>query len=282
MNTEVTTVRTRRDDAPMTGITMIRTLIVDDEPIARQTLKDYCSLESDVEVIGECRYGAEAVKRIAALKPDLVFLDVQMRRVNGLEVIEKIGRDAMPLVIFVTAYDQYAVDAFELNAVDYLLKPFDRERFRAALERARGRLSSPGSTDVRSQVHAAVRQALSNLSGAVPGVGPKRIVAEKNERYIFVDPADVHAVEASRNYITLLVGGERYLLRCGMQQAESLLDPAMFLRIHRSVIINTRHIREMSRQLYGDYEVTLSNGAKFTSGRAYRRRVVNYINSGRL
>jgi two-component system LytT family response regulator len=261
---------------------MIRTLIVDDEPIARQTLKDYCALESDIEVLGECRYGAEAVKRIAALKPDLVFLDVQMRRVNGLEVIEKIGRDAMPLVIFVTAYDQYAVDAFELNAVDYLLKPFDRERFRAALDRARTRLSSPGSADVRAQVHAAVRQVLGNLSGTLPGVSPKRIVAEKNDRYIFVDPGDVHAVEASRNYITLHVGAERYLLRCGMQQAESLLDPSMFLRIHRSVIINTRHIREMARQLYGDYEVTLSNGAKFTSGRAYRRRVVNYINSGRL
>jgi len=283
MNIETNQVRAQANGTPpQLGLAMIRTLIVDDEPIARQTLKDYCSLESDVEVVGECRYGAEAVKRIAALKPDLVFLDVQMRRVNGLEVIEKIGRDAMPLVIFVTAYDQYAVDAFELNAVDYLLKPFDRERFRAALERARSRLTSPSTTDVRSQVHAAVRQALSNLSGASPTTGPKRIVAEKNDRYIFVDPADVHAVEASRNYITLHVGAERYLLRCGMQQAETLLDPAMFLRIHRSVIINTRHIREMSRQLYGDYEVALSNGTKFTSGRAYRRRVVNYINSGRL
>jgi two-component system, LytTR family, response regulator len=267
----------------MNAAAKIRTLIVDDEPIARQTLKDYCALESDVEVLGECRYGAEAVKRIAALKPDLVFLDVQMRRVNGLEVIDKVGRDAMPLVIFVTAYDQYAVDAFELNAVDYLLKPFDRERFRAALDRARARLGAPGGNDMRSQVHAAVRQVLGNLSSTLPGVsGPKRIVAEKNDRYIFVDPGDVHAVEASRNYITLHVGAERYLLRCGMQQAESLLDPTMFLRIHRSVIINTRHIREMARQVYGDYEVTLSNGTKFTSGRAFRRRVVNYINSGRL
>lgn len=260
----------------------IRTLIVDDEPIARQTLKDYCALESDVEVVGECRFGAEAVKRIAALKPDLVFLDVQMRRVNGLEVIDKIGREAMPLVIFVTAYDQYAVEAFELNAVDYLLKPFDRERFRAALERARLRLANPAAGDVRAQVQAAVRQALGNLSGVHAGQAPRRIVAEKNDRFIFVDPADVHAVEACRNYITLHVGSERLLLRCGMQQAESMLDPAMFLRIHRSVIINTRHIREMARQLYGDYEVTLSNGAKFSSGRAYRRRVVNYLNSGKL
>jgi two-component system LytT family response regulator len=260
----------------------IRTLIVDDEPIARQTLKDYCALETDLEVVGECRYGAEAVKRIAALKPDLVFLDVQMRRVNGLEVIEKIGREAMPLVIFVTAYDQYAVDAFELNAVDYLLKPFDRERFRAALDRARSRIANPGATDVRAQVQAAVRQMLGNLQGGLPGNTPKRIVAEKNDRYIFVDPAEVHAVEASRNYITLHVGNERLLLRCGMQQAESMLDPAMFLRIHRSVIVNTRHIKEMARQLYGDYEVTLSNGTKFSSGRAYRRRVVNYLNSGRF
>ncbi|HSD73275.1 MAG TPA: LytTR family DNA-binding domain-containing protein [Steroidobacteraceae bacterium] len=259
----------------------IRTLIVDDEPIARQTLKEYCALENDVEVVGECRYGAEAVKRIAALKPDLVFLDVQMRRVNGLEVIEKIGREAMPLVIFVTAYDQYAVDAFELNAVDYLLKPFDRERFRAALDRARSRIANPGAADVRAQVQAAVRQMLGSLGG-LPGNTPKRIVAEKNDRYIFVDPADVHAVEASRNYITLHVGNERLLLRCGMQQAESMLDPAMFLRIHRSVIVNTRHIKEMARQLYGDYEVTLSNGTKFSSGRAYRRRVVNYLNSGRF
>jgi two-component system LytT family response regulator len=205
-------------------------------------------------MVGECRYGAEAVKRIAALRPDLVFLDVQMRRLNGLEVVDKIGRDEMPLVIFVTAYEQYAVEAFELNAVDYLLKPFDRERFRAALDRARSRLASPAANDVRAQVHAAVRQVMANLSGAVPGAASKRIVAEKNDRYIFVDPADVHAVEASRNYITLHVGSEQLLLRCGMHQAESMLDPTMFLRIHRSVIVNTRHIREMARQLYGDYE----------------------------
>jgi two-component system LytT family response regulator len=266
----------------MDSAVKIRALIVDDEPIARQTLKDYCALESDVEVVGECHYGAEAVKRIAALKPDLVFLDVQMRRLNGLEVVDKIGREEMPLVIFVTAYDQYAVEAFELNAVDYLLKPFDRERFRAALDRARSRLAGSATNDVRAQVHAAVRQVLGNLSGSLPGAGSKRIVAEKNDRYIFVDPADVHAVEASRNYITLHVGSEQLLLRCGMQQAESMLDPTMFLRIHRSVIVNTRHIREMQRQLYGDYEVTLSNGARFSSGRAYRRRVVNYLNSGRL
>ena len=172
----------------------------------------------------------------------------------------------MPLVIFVTAYDQYAVDAFELNAVDYLLKPFDRERFHAAVERARSRLPGPRATTYAPRSRQPCGRSLATCRVRFRAPDPKRIVAEKNDRYIFVDPGDVHAVEASRNYITLHVGGDRYLLRCGMQQAESMLDPTMFLRIHRSVIINTRHIREMARQLYGDYEVTLANGSKFTFG----------------
>jgi two-component system LytT family response regulator len=200
----------------------IRVLIVDDEPIARQTLKEYCALESDVEMVGECRYGAEAVKRIAALRPDLVFLDVQMRRLNGLEVVDKIGRDAMPLVIFVTAYEQYAVEAFELNAVDYLLKPFDRERFRAALDRAR-RGSRVSSDDVRAQVHA--------VRGLWPicrrRAGRRPASWRKNDRYI-LSILTVRG-EASRNYITL--HGKR-AARCGMHRIDA--DPTVRASTGRS------------------------------------------------
>ena len=267
---------------PPSGATAPPTAVVaDDERLMRdQLIGRLKEAWPDLEIVGKATNGSEAVALVQREEPDIVFLDISMPGMDGIQAARAVAGQAH--VVFVTAYDQYAVDAFELNAVDYLLKPFDRERFRAALERARSRIANPGATDVRAQVQAAVRQMLGGLSGGMAGNAPKRIVAEKNDRYIFVDPADVHAVEASRNYITLHVGNERLLLRCGMQQAESMLDPAMFLRIHRSVIVNTRHIKEMARQLYGDYEVTLSNGTKFSSGRAYRRRVVNYLNSGRF
>jgi two-component system LytT family response regulator len=256
----------------------IRTLIVDDEQFARQRLTELCQAEGDIELIGECSHGAEAVRAIEKLRPDLVLLDVQMRGTSGFDVLRKLNEGAMPLVIFVTAFDQYALGAFEFDAVDYLLKPFDAQRFRAAIARARQRLAS-GDQRLRHEIAEVVRDELKR--SPAPRARPaQRIVAERDERLTFIDPQDIDSIEADRNYISIRVGRDQYRLRCTMQQAEAMLDPDCFLRIHRSVIINSLKIREMERWFHGEYVITLKNGQRFTSGRGYRQRIQGYLKNG--
>ena len=256
----------------------IRTLIVDDEPFARQRLRELCADEPGVEVVGECEHGNEAVRQIAALRPDLVLLDVQMRGVNGFDVLERLAEHA-PLVVFVTAYEEYASDAFDVDAVDYLVKPFDRARFRQAIDRVRQRMADESGRELRSGIATAVRDAMQEASsGAASPV--KRIVADKDDRIVFIDPADIDCIEANRNYICIRVAKENYRLRCTMQQAEQMLDRSRFLRIHRSIIINTLKIKEMERWFHGEYVVTLFNGQRFTSGRAYRQQIQTHLRNG--
>jgi two-component system LytT family response regulator len=256
----------------------IRTLIVDDEQFARQRLTELCQAEGDIELIGECSHGAEAVRAIEKLRPDLVLLDVQMRGTSGFDVLRKLNEGAMPLVIFVTAFDQYALGAFEFDAVDYLLKPFDAQRFRAAIARARQRRTG-GEQRLRHEIAEVVRDELKR--SPAPRARPaQRIVAERDERLTFIDPQDIDSIEADRNYIAIRVGRDQYRLRCTMQQAEAMLDPDCFLRIHRSVIINSLKIREMERWFHGEYVITLKNGQRFTSGRGYRQRIQGYLKNG--
>lgn len=256
----------------------IRTLIVDDEQFARQRLTELCQAEGDIELIGECSHGAEAVRAIEKLRPDLVLLDVQMRGTSGFDVLRRLGEGTMPLVIFVTAFDQYALGAFEFDAVDYLLKPFDAQRFRAAIARARQRLTT-GDLKLRHEIAEVVRDELKRTP--TPRARPaQRIVAERDERLTFIDPQDIDCIEADRNYIAIRVGRDQYRLRCTMQQAEAMLDPDCFLRIHRSVIINSLKIREMERWFHGEYVIMLKNGQRFTSGRGYRQRIQGYLKNG--
>lgn len=256
----------------------IRTLIVDDEQFARQRLTELCQAEGDIELIGECSHGAEAVRTIEKLRPDLVLLDVQMRGTSGFDVLRKLSEGTMPLVIFVTAFDQYALGAYEFDAVDYLLKPFDAQRFHAAIARARQRMAS-GDQRLRHEIAEVVRDELKRSPAA--RVRPaQRIVAERDERLTFIDPQDIDCIEADRNYIAIRVGRDQYRLRCTMQQAEAMLDPDCFLRIHRSVIINSLKIREMERWFHGEYVITLKNGQRFTSGRGYRQRIQGYLKNG--
>jgi two-component system, LytTR family, response regulator len=259
----------------------IRALIVDDEPYARERLRELCALEPDVAVVGEASHGLEAIEQVEAARPNLLLLDVQMRGTNGFEVLDRLTGER-PLVVFVSAYDQYALAAFGVEAVDYLLKPFDRERFRQAIRRVRSRLSGDKHTELADRISTAVRETVISVTGRTPAsAAPKRIVAERDGRMFFIAQPDIDSVEANRNYVNISAGAERFTLRWTMQQAETTLDPSMFLRVHRSVIVNTHKIREMERRFHGEYVLTLENGQKFTSGRAYRRHIQAHLKNAR-
>src|SRR5262245_19225064 len=259
----------------------IRTLIVDDEVFARQRLRELCEAEPDLEIVGECSHGADAVQEIERLRPELVLLDVQMRGTSGFDVLEKLRGGAAPLVVFVTAYENYALGAFEVDAVDYLLKPFEPARFQRAIARVRARLGTGNGARLRTEIAELVRDELKRTPLGVNGARPaRRIIAEREERLTFIDPQDIDCIEADRNYISIRVGPDTFRLRCTMQLAETMLDPASFLRIHRSVIVNSLKIRDMERWFHGEYIITLKTGQRFTSGRGYRQRIHAYLKNG--
>ncbi len=238
-------------------------------------------METDIEVVGECSHGAEALEAIETQRPDLVLLDIEMRGTSGFDVLKSLGAGHSPLVIFVTAYENYALGAFEFDAVDYLLKPYDAARFRAAIGRARQRMSAIASNGSlsRQDIAAVVRDELQRAPQPRQRLA-QRIVAERDDRLTFIDPQDIDSIEADRNYISIRVGRESFRLRCTMQQAEQMLNPDSFLRIHRSVIINSLRIRDMERWFHGEYVITLKNGQRFTSGRGYRQRIQGYLKNG--
>ena len=259
----------------------IRALIVDDEPYARERLRELCALEPDVSVVGEASHGVEAIEQVAAARPNLLLLDVQMRGTNGFDVLERLAGER-PLVVFVSAYDQYALAAFGVEAVDYLLKPFDHDRFRQAIRRVRTRLSGENSSELADRISSAVRDTVISVTGRpAASNAPKRIVAERDGRLYFIAQSDIDSVEANRNYVNITAGAESFTIRWTMQQAQSTLDSGMFLRVHRSVIVNTHKLREMERRFHGEYVLTLANGQKFTSGRAYRRHLQAHLKNAR-
>jgi len=259
----------------------IRALIVDDEPYARERLRELCAQEPDIAVVGEASHGVEAIEQAHATHPNLLLLDVQMRGTNGFDVLDRLT-GARPLVVFVSAYDQYALAAFGVEAVDYLLKPFDRERFREAIRRVRARLAGDRGTDLADRISSAVRETVISVTGrTATAAAPKRIVAERDGRLYFIAQPDIDSVEANRNYVNINAGADKFTIRWTMQQAESTLDPGLFLRVHRSVIVNTHKIREMERRFHGEYVLTLANGQKFTSGRAYRRQIEEHLKNAR-
>src|SRR5262245_6218602 len=242
----------------------LKVLIVDDEPLAREGLK--LMLGSDAQVI-EARNGREAVTRIRDDKPDLVLLDVQMPRMDGFAVVEAVGADKMPFVIFVTAHDQYAVRAFEISAVDYLLKPVTEARFRMAFTRAKRRLSAGPAADSSRQILAAL-DAIAGLDRQL-----KRLAVREGQKTIFVPIDDVEWIEALQNYVRLHVGRATYLLHVPMSTLEAALDPARFVRIHRSHIVNVQRIRQMWTLSHGQYVVELASGPRLQSGRTYGDKI---------
>ncbi len=245
----------------------IRTLIVDDEPLCRERLRTLLAADPDFTVVGECSDGAEAVATLRESPCDLIFLDVQMPVMDGLEVVEAIGPEQMPTVIFVTAYDRYALRAFEVQALDYLLKPFDRERFEKALTRAKANVR-------RDQSAEASRQLLALLGDTRPGRKHlERLVIKSGGRIFFLKMEEIDWIEAAGNYLRLHVGRETHLLRETMNALEGRIDPERFLRIHRSTIVNIERIREIQPLFHGDYVVLLRDGTELTLSRTYRQRL---------
>jgi two-component system, LytTR family, response regulator len=243
----------------------IRAVIVDDEPLARRRISNLLAEADDVEVIAECANGREAIQAIEESPPDLLFLDIQMPELDGFDVLQAIGIGLLPVVIFVTAYDQFALRAFEAHALDYLLKPFDDERFEAALERARERIRQQQGGDLDRRLRALLEE--------VRGGGGylQRLVVPKGHRSVFIRTEEIDWIEAERNYIRLHVDGQGYLLRENLSRIESALDPKRFCRIHRSTIVNIDRIQAVESLFRGEYLVMLHDGTKLTSGRSYRR-----------
>jgi len=251
----------------MTG--KIRTLVVDDEPVARARVLSLLRDESDIEIVGECSTAPQAVSVIEATSPDLVFLDVQMPQMDGFELARTLGND-MPAVVFVTAYDEYALAAFEIHALDYLLKPFSAERFKSALTHARQHIAK------RQQTASSARQVLPRTPDAPPQDAPAetirrdRLVIKSSGRIYFVRIHDIDWCEASGNYVRLHIGQQTHLVRGTMSHLESQLDPAQFVRIHRSAIVNVERIQELRSSFNGEYLITLTDKTRLTLSRGYR------------
>jgi two-component system LytT family response regulator len=248
-------------------MTELRVLLVDDEPLVREGLRDFLGEEQGVVVAGECSNGAEALKFLEAQEVDLVFLDVQMPELDGLGVASVLLGGGGPAIVFVTAFSEHAIRAFELNAIDYLLKPFDRERFHAAVDRARLRLG-PGRQEELNQRLAAVLRELQRGRGYAD-----RVLVKSDGRIRFLAVEALDWVEAADNYVRLHAGDQRHLLRETIRSVEARLDPTRFARIHRSAIVNLSKIRELQPTFNGEYMVTLTSGAKLTLSRTYRDAV---------
>jgi two-component system LytT family response regulator len=240
-------------------------LIVDDEPLARAGLALLLEEEAAISSVAEARNGAEAVQMIRARRPDLVLLDVQMPEMDGFGVLKELGAENMPPVIFVTAHDKYAIQAFEVNAIDYLLKPATRERFQQALARVRERVSTQGLDNQH------VLSLLQQLSA--PPKYLARVALRSAGKISFVSIEDVMYVQAAENYVQLHLRSSRHLLHVPIATLETSLDPAMFLRIHRSLIVNVRHIQELETGPHGEYIVVLKNAARLQSSRSYHEKI---------
>ena len=245
----------------------VRVLVVDDEPLAREGLKLLLGRQAQVESVSEARNGREAVALIREQKPDLVLLDVQMPRTDGFAVVQAIGADRMPPVIFVTAHDEYAIRAFEIAAIDYLLKPVAAERFAVAFRRAVGRLRG-GPREQGTQQVLAMLDAV-----AQPPRQLERFAVRSGERTVFVPVDDVEWIEAFQNYVRLHAGPSTHLLHVPMNTIEAVLDSARFLRIHRSHIVNVRRIAQLWSIAHGQFAIELESGQRLQSGRTYSDRI---------
>ncbi len=246
----------------------MKILIVDDERPARRKIRAYLAEEGGIGSILEAENGVEAVRLIGEGGVDLVFLDIQMPGMTGFEVIEAVGIDHMPVVVFVTAYDQYAIDAFEVEAVDYLLKPFDQERFRKSFTRAVGRVKS---RDVGAD--SVVRRLLEEVNKSKGYV--RRIMVKKGPRFFFVRVDEIAYISAEEKYVKLHTEGDEYLIRETMSRMEGRLDPGVFARIHRSTIVNIDYIKEIQPWTHGDYVVILKDGTKLNLSRRFSDRLLS-------
>jgi two-component system LytT family response regulator len=248
----------------------VRALIADDEPLARERLRMLLAREEWLEVVEEVGDGPAAVDAIRKLAPDLVFLDVQMPGATGFEVIDAVGADNMPFVVFVTAYDKYALKAFDVHAVDYLLKPFDKDRFHSGLTKVRRQLEHPHGGELE-------RRLLELVQDLKPASRMDRFVIKSGGRVFFVRAEDIDWIEAAGNYVKLHVGNEAHLFRETMNALEARLNADTFYRIHRSHIVNIERVRELQPWFNGEYVVFLKDGTRLTLSRGYREKLQERI-----
>jgi two-component system LytT family response regulator len=247
--------------------TPIRALLVDDEPLAREMLREMLKDDADVEIIGECVNGSEAVQAIKAQTPELIFLDVQMPEVGGFEVLESLKPGPLPHIIFVTAYDQYAVRAFEVHALDYLLKPFDRERFEASWRRAKAQILRERNGGLDQRILALLEELKAGSKYL------ERLVIKSGGRIFFLETDEIDWIEAEGNYVSVHSSKKTHLLRETISSLEAQLDPKKFVRIHRSSIVKIDRIQELQPWFHGEYKVMLLDGTQLTLSRNYREKL---------
>jgi two-component system, LytTR family, response regulator len=256
-------------------IPAIRTIIADDEHLSRQKLRLLLREESGVDVVAECQNGEQTVEAVHDHKPDLLLIDIRMPDLDGFQVLEKIAADEMPVIIFTTAYDQFAIRAFDAHALDYLLKPFEQERLHDAIERTRAELLKSHHLDLTTRILDLLAQKVE------PQVQSKqnddRMVIRAGGKVIFLDVKEIDWVEAAANYVKLNVGKDSYLLREGIGSVAERLDPERFVRIHRSAIVNIRKIKELQPCESGEYIAVLKNGKELSCSRGYRTQLQRLI-----
>lgn len=251
----------------------IKALIVDDEPLARDRIREMLKEHPDVEVIGEARNGREAIDSVVNHNPDLVFLDVQMPDLDGFNVLQKLNVEHLPAIIFVTAYDQHALRAFDVHAVDYLTKPFDRKRFAEAIDHAKVFMKGAKEPDT-----ARIISMLQEIRTGATYL--ERFAIKNGEKVFFVRAEDVDAIEAQGNYVRLSLGNSSHLLRDTLNNIESQISPRMFVRIHRRTIVNIDRVKEVQTWARGEYRVVLVTGAHYTLSRGYRQHFEKFIKLG--
>ncbi len=254
---------------------MMDVIIVDDEPAARRTLRECCEREPDLRIVGEYGDTRSALEAIRTDPPHLLFLDIQIDSLSGVALARSLDPENLPLIVFVTAYHHYALEAFEVSAVDYLLKPFDDERFRKTVARVRRRRDAETGTE-RSSVLNSVLAQIERSARALAEVRP-RILAESGSRMHMLDVEQVELVESDRNYVKLTVGRDTFHARSTLQQAEKSLQSQPLLRISRSYLVNMNHVREVSRTPRGDFILVLAGGTTVTSSEGYRDPVRQYL-----
>ena len=252
----------------------IKTIIVDDEPLARRNLRLLLEQDSQIEIIGECRNGKEAVKAIESSHPDLIFLDIQMPEMDGFDVLEQVGAEQVHAIVFVTAFDQYALKAFSVHALDYLLKPYDDLRFSQALQRAKTQIESREINKVSKRLLALLEER-ENQKEWITNKKPylTRLMIKLASRVVLLKVDEIDWIEADGNYAKLHVGKKAHLLREKMHDLEAQLDPRRFVRIHRSIIVNLERIRELHPHFNGDYIVVLEDGRQLKLSRSRRENL---------
>ncbi|MEI7905973.1 MAG: LytTR family DNA-binding domain-containing protein [Bacteroidota bacterium] len=244
---------------------MIRAIIVDDEPLAREKVLLFARSENDIEIVDVCANGHDALSSCKKFKPDLLFLDIQMPEMNGFEMLNQLKIDPLPGIIFITAYDEFALRAFEFHAVDYLLKPFDRNRFTKAVNHARESIQSHTQSDETALQIQTMLNSINQESAR-----PERLIVKTNGKIIFLRMNEIDWMEAAGNYVNVHVGNEAHLIRETMNNIQDQLDPQHFIRIHRGTIINIEKVKELQPYYNGEYKVVLQNNTQVILSRGYR------------